>query len=131
MSGAPVGGSSSTHSNTFLRVHPLTFHPYPLCACSTPTSSSTEEQLSPSQADPSQLVLLPDLSAPVRTWQRQRFLMAVWLCSSIMALLVMSPMATANRWSLVADSSVIAAALGIMGSVLHLRERELASNNSE
>jgi hypothetical protein len=75
--------------------------------------------------------VLPDLTDATRQWCRQWLLMLTWLLTSVLALLIMAPMATAYQWSLISDSAVIAAAMGIVGSVLHIRERDLAVNNSE
>lgn len=76
-------------------------------------------------------MVLPDLTDATRQWCRQWLLMLTWLLTSVLALLIMAPMATAYQWSLISDSAVIAAAMGIVGSVLHIRERDLAVNNSE
>jgi hypothetical protein len=77
---------------------------------------------------PGQLVFMPDLPSTVALWHGQRFIMLVWLVSSLVSLVLFAPLFLASTGFLSAE---IAAVMGIVAAVVQLCEKELASSNSE
>jgi hypothetical protein len=62
-----------------------------------------------------QLVLLPDLSSTVQTWNKMWPLMLTWLLTTLMTILAMTPLAAYHHWALVSMGAIVTAAFSTVG----------------